>query len=105
MQIEELEDDIILFTITKNFNGFSNEIFEYLKLKKKDIIIFFKNFSYNKFIKDIIELNNFQNSIHRVLIVVPKNENEVNFHDNLNIIKSIKEGVDYIMFEKIQREL
>ena len=89
MQIEELEDDIILFTITKNFNGFSNEIFEYLKLKKKDII----------------ELNNFQNSIHRVLIVVPKNENEVNFHDNLNIIKSIKEGVDYIIFEKIQREL
>ena len=40
-----------------------------------------------------------------VLIVVPKNENEVNFHDNLNIIKSIKEGVDYIKFEKIQREL
>ena len=41
MQIEELEDDIILFTITKNFNGFSNEIFEYLKLKKKRYNYFF----------------------------------------------------------------
>tara|TARA_B100001250_G_scaffold59474_1_gene46331 strand:+ start:2061 stop:2378 length:318 start_codon:yes stop_codon:yes gene_type:complete len=105
MQIEELDDDIILFTITKNFNGFSNKILEYLKLKQKDIIIFFKNFSYNKLIKDIIELDNFQNSINRVLVIVPKNENQVNFHDNLNIIKSIKEGIDYIIFEKIQREL
>ena len=105
MLIEELDDDIILFTITKKSNRLSDEIFEYLKLNKKDIIIFFKNFSYKKVIKDLIGLDNFQNSIHRVLVIVPKNENEVNFHDNLNIIKSIKEGIDYIMFEKIQREL
>ena len=45
MLIKELDDDIVLFTLTKNFNGFSNEIFEYLKLKEKDIIVFFKNFS------------------------------------------------------------
>tara|TARA_Y100000768_G_scaffold48255_1_gene31518 strand:- start:244 stop:561 length:318 start_codon:yes stop_codon:yes gene_type:complete len=105
MLIEELDDDIILFTITKKSNRLSDEFFEYLKLNKKDVIIFFKNFSYKKLIKDLVGLDYFQNSIHRVLVIVPKNENEVNFHDNLNIIKSIKEGIDYIMFEKIQREL
>ena len=105
MQIEELEDDIILFTITKNFNGFSDEIFEYLKLKKKDLIVFVNNSSNNKLIKNLIELNNFQNSINRVMIIVPKNEKEVNFHGKLNLIKSIQEGIDYILLEKIQREL
>tara|TARA_Y100000768_G_scaffold319646_1_gene255320 strand:- start:244 stop:555 length:312 start_codon:yes stop_codon:yes gene_type:complete len=103
MLIEELDDDIVLFTITNNHNRFSDEIFEYLKFDKKDIIIFFKNFNHKKLTKDLIELDNFQNSIHRVLVIVI--ENELNFHDSLNVIKSIKEGVDYIMFEKIQREL
>tara|TARA_Y100000741_G_scaffold360711_1_gene343399 strand:+ start:134 stop:451 length:318 start_codon:yes stop_codon:yes gene_type:complete len=105
MLIKELEDDIVLFTLTKNFNGFSNEIFEYLKLKKKDIIFFLKNCSYKKFIKNLIELNNFQKSINRVMVIVPNNQKEVNFHNNLNLIKSIDEGIDFIMFEKIQRQL
>ena len=105
MLIKELDDDIVLFTLTKNFNGFSNEIFEYLKLKEKDIIVFFKNFSYNKFMKNLIELNNFQKSINRVMVIVPSNQKEVNFHVNLNFIKSIEEGIDLIILEKIQREL
>lgn len=105
MLIKELDDDIVLFTLTKNFNGFSNEIFEYLKLKEKDIIVFFKNFSYNKFMKNLIELNNFQKSINRVMVIVPSNQKEVNFHVNLNLIKSIEEGIDLIILEKIQREL
>jgi len=50
-------------------------------------------------------LNNFQNSINRVMVIVPKNEKEVNFHGKLNLIKSIQEGIDYILLEKIQREL
>ena len=105
MLIKELDDDIVLFTLTKNFNGFSNEIFEYLKFKEKDIIVFFKNFSYNKFMENLIELNNFQKSINRVMVIVPSNQKEVNFHVNLNFIKSIEEGIDLIILEKIQREL
>ena len=103
--IKELNDDIVVLTLTKNFNGFSNEIFEYLKSNKKDIIVFLKKNIYEKIIKNLIELNNFQNSINRVMVIVPKNREEVNFHNNLNLITSIEEGVDYIMIEKIQRDL
>ena len=103
--IEELDNDIVIFTLNKNFTEFPKEIFEYLKLKKKDIIIFFKNFSYKKIIDKLIELNNFQNSINRVMIIVPAFKNELNLFNDLNLINSIEEGLDYIMFEKIQREL
>ena len=103
--IEELDNDIVIFTLNKNFTEFPKEIFEYLKLKKKDIIIFFKNFSYKKIIDKLIELNNFQNSINRVMIIVPAFKNELNLFNDLNLINSIEEGIDYIMFEKIQREL
>ena len=105
MLIKELDDDIVLITVTKNFNIFSNKILEYLKLKKKDLIVFVNNSSNIKLIENLIELNNFQNSISRIMVIVPKNEKEVNFHGKLNLIKSIQEGVDYILLEKIQREL
>tara|TARA_Y100000739_G_C20208783_1_gene284544 strand:+ start:141 stop:260 length:120 start_codon:yes stop_codon:yes gene_type:complete len=39
------------------------------------------------------------------MVIVPNNQKEVNFHNNLNLIKSIDEGIDFIMFEKIQRQL
>ena len=103
--IEELDNDIIVFVINKNFTGFSKEFFEYLKLKKKDIIISFKNFNYKKIIKNLIELNNFQISINRIMIIIPTMRKQVVFKNDLNFIKSIEEGIDYIMFEKIQREL
>ena len=103
--IEELDNDIIVFVINKNFTGFSKEFFEYLKLKKKDIIISFKNFNYKKIIKNLIELNNFQISINRIMIIIPSMRKQVVFQNDLNFIKSIEEGIDYIMFEKIQREL
>jgi len=105
MLIKELDDNIVLITVTKNFNSFSNKILEYLKLKKRDLIVFVNNSSNNKLIENLIELNNFQNSINRVMVIVPKNEKEVNFHGKLNLIKSIQEGIDYILLEKIQREL
>ena len=103
--IKELENDIVVFTLNKNLNIFPKKILKYLKLNKKDIIIFFKYFSYKKLIENLIELNSFQNSINRVMVIVPSIKNEVNSHNDLNLIKSIEEGIDYIMFEKIQREL
>ena len=103
--IEELDNDIIVFVINKNFTGFSKEFLEYLKLKKKDIIVSFKNFNYKKIIKNLIELNNFQISINRIMIIIPTMRKQVVFKNDLNFIKSIEEGIDYIMFEKIQREL
>ena len=103
--IEELDNDIIIFVINKNFTGFSKDFFEYLKLKKKDIIISFKNFNYKKIIKNLIELNNFQISINRIMIIIPAMRKQVVFQNDLIFIKSIEEGIDFIMFEKIQREL
>ena len=103
--IEELDNDIIVFVINKNFTGFSKEFFEYLKLKKKDVIISFINFNYKKIIQNLIELNNFQISINRIMIIIPTMRKQVVFKNDLNFIKSIEEGIDYIMFEKIQREL
>ena len=103
--IKELEDDIVVFTLTENFTGFSEKNFEYLKLNKNDIILFLKKISYKNIIEHLIKLNHFQISINRVLVIVPKNEKEVNFHSKLNLIKSVKEGIDFIMFEKIQRNL
>ena len=103
--IEELDNDIVVFTLNKKFTGFSKDFFENLKLKKKDIIISFKNFNYNKIIKNLIELNNFQISINRIMVIVPAIRKQLVFHKDLNFIKSIEEGIDYIMFEKIQREL
>ena len=103
--IEELDNDIIVFVINKNFTGFSKEFFEYLKFKKKDIIISFKNFNYKKIIKNLIELNNFQISKNRIMIIIPAMRKQLVFQNDLNFIKSIEEGIDYIMFEKIQREL
>ena len=55
--------------------------------------------------ENLIELNNFQKSINRVMVIVPSNQKEVNFHVNLNFIKSIEEGIDLIIVDKIQREL
>ena len=103
--IEELDNDIVVFTLNKKFTGFSKDFFENLKLKKKDIIISFKNCNYKEIIKNIIELNNFQISINRIMIIVPSIRKQLVFHNDLNFIKSIEEGIDYIMFEKIQREL
>ena len=103
--IKKLDNDIVLFTINKNFTGFSKEFFEYLKLKKKDIIISFINFNYKKIIENLIELNNFQISINRIMIIIPAMRKQLVFQNDLNFIKSIEEGIDYIMFEKIQREL
>ena len=103
--IEELDNDIIVFVINKNFTGFSKEFFEYLKLKKKDVIISFINFNYKKIIQNLIELNNFQISINRIMIIIPAMRKQLVFQNDLNFIKSIEEGIDYIMFEKIQREL
>ena len=103
--IEELDNDIIIFVINKNFTGFSKDFFEYLKLKKKDIIISFKNFNYKKIIKNLIELNNFQISKNRIMIIIPAMRKQVVFQNDLIFIKSIEEGIDFIMFEKIQREL
>tara|TARA_B100001250_G_scaffold302324_1_gene264031 strand:+ start:146 stop:460 length:315 start_codon:yes stop_codon:yes gene_type:complete len=103
--IKKLDNDIVLFTINKNFTGFSKEFFEYLKLKKKDVIISFINFNYKKIIENLIELNNFQISINRIMIIIPAMRKQLVFQNDLNFIKSIEEGIDYIMFEKIQREL
>tara|TARA_X000000368_G_C22548239_1_gene500916 strand:+ start:54 stop:368 length:315 start_codon:yes stop_codon:yes gene_type:complete len=103
--IKKLDNDIVLFTINKNFTGFSKEFFEYLKLKKKDVIISFINFNYKKIIQNLIELNNFQISINRIMIIIPAMRKQLVFQNDLNFIKSIEEGIDYIMFEKIQREL
>ena len=54
--------------------------------------------------KKLNELNNFRNSIYRAMVIVPVFKHEIFSHNNLNLIQSKNKGIDYIMFEKTQRD-
>tara|TARA_B110001454_G_scaffold211105_1_gene226358 strand:+ start:574 stop:804 length:231 start_codon:yes stop_codon:yes gene_type:complete len=71
----------------------------------ENYIVFLKNFSFINLIDNLIELNIFQNSINRVMLIVPAYKHKLDFHNDLNLIQLIEEGLDYIMFEKTQRDL
>ena len=68
-------------------------------------IVVLKNTSLKNVIKNLNELNNFRNSIYRAMVIVPVFKHEIFSHNNLNLIQSKNEGIDYIMFEKMQRGL
>ena len=70
-----------------------------------DIVVFLKNISLKNVIDNLNELNNFQNSIHRAMVIVPVFKHEIFSHNDLNLIQSKDEGIDYIMFDKMQRDL
>lgn len=68
-------------------------------------IVVLKNTSLKNVIKNLNELNNFRNSIYRAMVIVPVFKHEIFSHNNLNLIQSKNEGIDYIMFKKMQRDL
>ena len=67
-------------------------------------IVVLKNTSLKNVIKNLNELNNFRNSIYRAMVIVPVFKHEIFSHNNLNLIQSKNKGIDYIMFEKTQRD-
>jgi hypothetical protein len=68
-------------------------------------IVFLKNISLKNVIDNLNELNNFQNSINRAMVIVSAFKREIFLHNDLNLIQSKDEGIDYIMFERMQRDL
>ena len=68
-------------------------------------IVFLKNISLKNVIDNLNELKNFQNLINREMAIIPAFKREIFLHNDLNLIQSNDEGIDYIMFERMQRDL
>ena len=63
-----------------------------------------KNTILKNVIKNLNELNNFWNLIYRAMVIVPLFNHEIFSDNNHNLIQSKRKGIDYIMFEKMQRD-
>ena len=100
------ENDFVLTLKPLNFESiklfYSNDLKNY---RNKDIIIIINFEIDNKLITELNKWSNYLNIIHHILIIVTNLKENRYQNDQLLIIPTLNEAIDYIEFEKIKRDL
>jgi len=87
------------------FNFLNKEDDLILEIKKKSIDIIL-DCSSNKIKKSFLfDIISFQRKIKRCIVIILPLEKQKNYPDDLNIVPTKREALDFIFFEQIQRKI